>query len=198
MVIAVIGGIASGKSFVIRFFSDKGLPVLEADKIAHRFLEKESPLYPEIVRKFGSEILDKDNNIVRSLLARKVFSNDEKREWLNDMIHPLVYQCLSSEIKKLKSQGKKDIVLEIPLLTSNSILPEINNVVLVTSTKELQIERLKEKKLSKAEIDNRLRAQVPIDEQIKIADYIINNDGTPQELEASLDELWEILQSDWK
>ncbi len=197
LIIAIIGGIATGKSSVIHFFREKGFSVIQADLVAHQFLDPKSPTYSQIVGRFGRDVLDSGGNIVRARLAKKLFRNSQKREWLNSLIHPLVYEKISMMINSFKQESKNDIVLEIPLLTSENRLLEIDKVILVTSPIELQKARLKEKKLSDDEIEQRIKAQVPLKEQLIIADYIINNDGSNKKLQESLNNLWEIFQTEW-
>ncbi|MFO7951687.1 MAG: dephospho-CoA kinase [Bacillota bacterium] len=196
VIIGLTGGIASGKSTVARMLEQKGAYLIDADQLAREAVKPNQPAWQEIVNWLGPSILQKDRNINRTKLANLVFNDKAKLDKLNKIVHPWVGQrliCLSEEIRQ-KDSGAV-LVYDIPLLIEAGMQQMVDLVLLVYVPRETQIQRLQERdKLSRAEAENRLKAQMPLDEKKKYADVVIDNRGMFSETARQVDQFWNNLQ----
>lgn len=198
VIIGLTGGIASGKSTVSEMLIDKGAYLIDADRLAREAVEPDQPAWREIVCWLGESILLPDRNIDRGKLAGIVFNDPQKLEKLNRIIHPRVrsrFLALSSEIKT-RDPGAV-VVYDVPLLIEAGLQKLVDLVVLVYVPRETQILRLRRRdKISRAEAEARLGAQMPIEEKKKLADVIIDNRGTIVETARQVDNFWRKLKND--
>lgn len=196
MIIGLTGGIASGKSTVARMLEQKGAYLLDADQLAREAVEPDQPAWQEIVNWLGPSILLPDRNLDRVRLANLVFNDKAKLEKLNKIVHPWVgkrFISLSEEIRE-KDPGAV-LVYDIPLLLEAGMQETVDLVLLVYVPRETQILRLQERdKLSRSEAESRLKAQMPLDEKKKYADFIIDNRGMLTETARQVDQFWNNLQ----
>lgn len=185
LVIGLTGGIATGKSLVSKIWQKEGAYIIDADEIAKDLVKPHLPSWKKIVDEFGVEILKKDETIDRKRLASIVFSNPDKREILNKIIHPRIKEEI---YKRLKEIGEKDskaiVVIDAPLLIELGEYHGMDKVVVVASSIDKQIERIKIRNgLEEQEARKIIDSQMPISEKIKFADFIIINDGSLEEVE---------------
>jgi len=196
LIIGLTGGIASGKSTVARMLEQKGAYLLDADQLAREAVEPDQPAWQEIVNWLGPSILLPDRNLDRVRLANLVFNDKAKLEKLNKIVHPWVgkrFISLSEEIRE-KDPGAV-LVYDIPLLLEAGMQETVDLVLLVYVPRETQILRLQERdKLSRSEAESRLKAQMPLDEKKKYADFIIDNRGMLTETARQVDQFWNNLQ----
>ncbi|MDI6821675.1 MAG: dephospho-CoA kinase [Actinomycetota bacterium] len=198
-VIGVTGGIATGKSTVAKLLVSRGAKVIDADQISREVMAPKSEVWEKIVSYFGEEILLQDGSIDRKKLAKIVFSDPQELEVLNRLTHPTIIKVIEDRLEELKrTRWDQVIVFDCPLLIEAQLLPLVDEVVVVTTKEETQIKRLEEKGLSAEEARARMRAQIPQEQRIKFADYIVENDGTLDELREKVDELWEAIKADQK
>ncbi|MDI6689673.1 MAG: dephospho-CoA kinase [Actinomycetota bacterium] len=198
-VIGVTGGIATGKSTVAKLLASRGAKVIDADQISREVMAPKSEVWEKIVTYFGEEILLQDGSIDRKKLAKIVFSDPQELEVLNRLTHPSIIKVIEDRLEELKrTRWDQVIVFDCPLLIETQLLPLVDEVVVVTTKEETQIKRLEEKGLSAEEARARMRAQIPQEERVKFADYIVENDGTLDELREKVDELWEAIKADQK
>lgn len=192
MVIGLTGGIASGKSTVAKIFKEKGITVIDADVEARLAVEKGEKAYEEIVAYFGTEILQADGSIHRPKLGEIIFNDKEKRELLNQMVHPRVRERMNEKKEKAIANGEEIIVLDIPLLFETRNVKEFDKTVVVYVDERTQKKRLMARNnLTEEAARARIRSQMPLVEKKQLADEVIDNNGTIAETEAQLISLLE-------
>jgi dephospho-CoA kinase len=188
LIIGLTGGIASGKSTVSKMLKDLSIPVIDADQEARLAVEKGEEAYSAIVDYFGKEIIKEDESIDRAKLGEIVFRNEEKRSVLNRIVHPAVREKMLQKKERYKEEGHSYIVLDIPLLFESQLTSMVDKVIVVYVDEAIQLERLKKRnEFSDAEAQARITSQMPLTEKLKLADAIINNNGTVEETRKQLD-----------
>ena len=193
LLVALTGGIGSGKSLAGQFFADLGAIVVDSDQLSREVIERGTPGIDEVLLRFGDEILT-NGDIDRKKLAAIVFEDEESRINLEEIIHPLVRK--SFEIL-VESASEGDIVInQIPLLVETHGAERFDRVITVISPLEKRKERLKLRGLPSYEIERRISAQASDEERIEISDYIIENDGTEDDLLREVEATFEELQRD--
>jgi len=180
--IAVTGGIACGKSLVGKFLSGQGIPVCEADVLAHEKMSPGTRVFSRVVRVFGNGILGADGAIDRRVLGRRVFSNPQQVAALNAIVHPAVKNAWK-EWLAIKQKTARAAAVVVPLLYEVGEGEGWDAVICVTSAPVLQIQRLKGRGLSRPEACRRMQAQMGTAEKAERADFVIVNDGTRTMLE---------------
>jgi len=185
------GGIATGKTTVASLFKEKGVYIIDADLIAREVVKKGLPAWKMIKEEFGNDVLQEDGELDRKKLGSIVFSSKEKIQKLNSIVHPFVRERMMEEIEKAISM-ERNILLDIPLLFENGIHKWLRPVILVYAPVEVQIERLmKRDGLSREECEKRIKAQMPIEEKKRLADYIIDNSGEISNTKRQVEEVYE-------
>lgn len=182
LIVALTGGIATGKSVAARVLEELGCYVHHADKTAHELMEPEKPAWREIVDHFGEEILNNDKTINRSKLGSIVYSDRKERLFLNKIVHPLVSEKRKEIIQSLEKDGRyKIFVSEAALTIEAGFVQFFDRIVVVYCEKEIQIKRLMERdQISRGEALEKLKIQKDPEEKTKYADYIIDTSGTLQ------------------
>jgi len=184
--VALTGGIGSGKSLVGEILEELGALVIDSDQLAREVIERGSPGYEEVVASFGDSILS-EGQIDRSKLAAVVFNESDLRKKLESIIHPLVREAAEKLARKLPSGAI--LINQIPLLVESDGAKRFDYVVTVSADEEIRRERLRLRGLRDYEITQRMAAQVSDSEREKIANYIIRNDGSIDELTRAVEEL---------
>ena len=184
--VALTGGIGSGKSLVGEILEELGALVIDSDQLAREVIERGSPGYEEVVAAFGDSILS-EGQIDRSKLAAVVFNESDLRKKLESIIHPLVREAAEKLARKLPSGAI--LINQIPLLVESEGAKRFDYVVTVSADEEIRRERLRLRGLRDYEITQRMAAQVSDSEREKIANYIIRNDGSIDELTRAVEEL---------
>lgn len=193
VIIGVTGGFGTGKTTVANLFKEKGAVVLDADKIAHKVLEKKSSL---IKRHFGEDICSSAGKIERKKLAEKVFTNKILLDKLCRFIHPDVKKEILNTIDKIRRSNSdvKAVVLDIPLLIEAGYTDIIDRLVVVKTTRDVQIRRcLKKGCLDKKDVLARIRAQLPISRKVLLADFVIDNNGKLEKTKREVEKIWEAI-----
>jgi dephospho-CoA kinase len=192
MVIGLTGGIASGKSLVADALRDQGLPVIDADVISREVVEPGEPALEQIIEHFGPEILQFDGTLDRKKLGSVIFNDTEKRQVLNQIIHPAVRQRMMTKRDDLVREGNEHVVLDIPLLLENNLSFMVDRVIVVYVNETTQKRRLVERD-GRGEEDAaaRIKSQMPLEEKRELADAVIDNSGTEKETKAQVNELIE-------
>ena len=186
-VIALTGGIGAGKSLVANYFFSLGAEVIDADQLARQAIAQGSGGFEQVVKVFGAGVLS-DGDINRKALGAIVFSDPEKRQKLESIIHPIVQQELAAARSKL-SEGQI-LIYEIPLLVETKAAAKFDSVITVEAPLESRIERLKGRGLDISEIEKRIASQATSDERKAVANYIIENDGTEEDLLHKVESVW--------
>jgi dephospho-CoA kinase len=195
-VFGLTGGIASGKSTVARRFEALGIPVVYADILAREAVAKGSSGFDAVVATFGPDVVGPDGDLDRKVLGERVFKDAELRGKLNAIVHPRVASLAMEKIAKLAAEGHAVACYEIPLLVENGLQEVFRPVVVVAASEELQVERaMARDAIDEAEARRRVRAQKPLSEKVAVADYVIENAGTLDDLVARTDEVAEKIRA---
>ena len=194
-VIGLTGSIGSGKSTVSGFFEKLGAIVIDADQVSRQVVEPGSPALKELTVAFGENILNPDGSLNRTLVAEIVFNSDEKRELLNSIIHPMIFNEINSTIEEYREKGTEIIILEAALiLEKKGLIKLIDKLIVVSIDEETQKKRLEGRgDLSKEQINARINSQLINNEKIKHADYIIDNNQDLVNTREQVRELWDKL-----
>lgn len=193
--IGLTGGMGSGKSTVADCLRSNGIPVIDADVIAHKIMNEESTL-DKIHEIFGKNVFDKDGSLNKVKFSSVLFTNTVKRKKLNEFVHPKVWTEMMDETEKYVTEGSKVIFLDVPLLIESGWHTRVNETWLVKADYNERIERLRLRtNLSTEEIKKRIEIQMPESEKEEYADKIINNGGTIEETEKQvIEELQKIIE----
>jgi dephospho-CoA kinase len=184
------GGIASGKSTVAAMLRAHGLPVLEADKISHGLIEPGGAAYQEVIARFGREILDGNGKIDRARLAAIVFSDREKLDQLNGILHPRVEQELLRQLSKLEKSGSYAVAfVEAALIFEAGLHTKLDGVAVAWCLPEQQVARLTERGMSEAEARRRMAMQMPVEAKLALAAEKIDCSGSIEETRSQVDAL---------
>ena len=185
-VVGLTGGIGTGKSRVADLLEKLGAAVVCADRIVHEIQEAGSEALDEIARVFGPEYIQENGQLDRARLGSLVFTDPSARKKLNDIVHPRVTRAMAERLEGLRTEGAPVVVLDIPLLLegrvagrgTGAVLP-FDEIVVVYADDETQVERVVARDgLSRAEVLDRVRAQMPLEEKRKLANTIIENSGS--------------------
>ena len=177
-ILGLTGGIATGKSTVSRYFSDKGYAVVDADVVARRVVEPGTEGLANIVAHFGTEIIQKDGTLNREKLGAMIFSDAEKRETLNNLLSAQIRRAIMADTETLVNANQPLIVLDIPLLYEAGYETHCDAVMVVYTTEAVQLERLMARNnLTEEEALNRIASQEPIETKKDRADIVIDNNG---------------------
>lgn len=194
--VAVTGGLSCGKSSVCLILKDCGAYVVSADKIAHQLLSSDTNLGQEVVKLLGSDILV-NQKIDRSRIAQIVFHHVELLRELEALIHPAVYEEIDREyqIQKNRVSSSSLFVAEVPLLFESGGEVNFDYTIAVVSELDNCFKRFSLKTgYDRSEFDRRMKTQLPLFEKALLADYVIENNGTLQELEAVTSQLYQELK----
>jgi dephospho-CoA kinase len=196
LIVGLTGGVASGKSLVSQVWKEEGACIIDADRIARELVQPRAPAWKALVKAFGKDILREDGSIHRKKLATRVFSNPVEKDLLNRILHPRIKREIDRRIKGIGQKGPKAIVvIDAALLVETGYYRNVDKVVVVTSTKKQQIERLRrrdqmDQEMARGIIDS----QISGEERIKVADIIIRNEGSRKKTERKAKEVFEELK----
>ena len=196
LIVGLTGGVASGKTAVSKCLGKEGAYVIDADQIARELVRPSEPAWRELIKAFGNEILDQDGAIHRKKLAAIVFSDPRKRNLLNQIIHPRIKEEID---RRKEGIGRKDpaaiIVIDGALLVELGQHREMDKLIVVTSEESQQIERLKQREgISEEEARKVVSSQMPAAEKVKVADFVISNEGSLEETERVAREVFQELK----
>ena len=190
------GGMGSGKTTVGQMLNDLGAHIIDADTITRSLVEPGQPAFQEIVHLLGSGVLRDDGTLDRGKIADRVFNDTGKKAALEAILHPRVFaeeQRQYNEIRK--SDPSALVVLDAALLIESGNYRKVDKVIVVACDEETQIQRILAKnKFTRADIERRLRQQMPLKEKIKFADYVLHNDSGYPELKEKIEALFHQLK----
>jgi dephospho-CoA kinase len=201
--VGLTGGIASGKSTVGAMFVKLGAHLIQADEIAHELMRPGKPVYEEVVRQFGAEILEQDGMIHRKRLAEAAFKGGRVKE-LNRIVHPAV---VKKQEEWMGGVGREDAnaiaMVEAALIIEAGAAERFDRLLVVTAKTEQRVERWAAKMkvdldLARAEVMRRMAAQIADEDKIKQADYVIDNSGSIKETEQQVRAIYGELLSESK
>ncbi len=192
--IGITGNIGSGKSTVAKLLVDRGAALIDADAIA-REVTNDTEVLEQIATQLGNELIV-NGKLDRTKTAELVFKNPDARKILNGIIHPLVRQRSEETMRELalSSSPLPVILQDIPLLFENGLEKTLDAVIVVYAPLEIRLERVKSRSnISESDFYSRDKAQMLLEEKIKLADYVIDNSGGLGALQKQVDEVWEKL-----
>lgn len=202
IIVGITGGIACGKTTVSELLTEKGAIPINADEIGHQLLKADSPVIDELINTFGPEILEESGDVSRKKLGAIVFQDKSARERLNAILHPLIIQRSRSRARQLVMEDPSCVVLlDAPLLIEAGAYDSVDLIVVVTAASETQLQRILERShaqnrpLTESEAQARIDSQMPVSEKVKYADVVIENDGTLEELNKQVNQLWNQLMN---
>ncbi len=180
-VVGLTGGIGSGKSTVARLFAHLGVDVVDADQSARAVVQPGSAALKQIELHFGAEMISSDGHLDRKALRERVFAIDSERQWLESLLHPLIYD---NTLQQLNSANSEYAILESPLLLETTQKDLVNRVLIVDLPENIQLERaLSRDNTTKQQIQAIMAAQLSRKQRLKMADDVICNDQSLLELE---------------
>ena len=196
LIVGLTGGVASGKTAVSQILREEGAYLIDADQIARELVQPHTATWNELIKVFGKEILQEDGSIHRKRLAAKVFSDPEQRNLLNQILHPRIKTEMNKRVKEI---GQKDpnaiVVIDAALLIELGDHREMDKVIVVTSTEKQQIERLKKRDgVDQEEAQRVLSSQMPLEGKMKVADFVIQNEGSFEETRRRVKEVFQELK----
>ncbi len=196
-VVGLTGGIGSGKSTVSLLLQERGAKIIDADKMGHQIYLPETEAWKEIVATFGTEVLNADCTINRAALGQIVFADTQALAKLNAITHPRIYAAIAEQIAALRQNpppALRGIVVEAAVLIEANWIPLVDRVWVVVASEEKVIERvMRQRALTPEEIKRRLAAQLSNAERTRYADLVLVNNGTLEEIKATVEKQWEAL-----
>ena len=193
--IGLTGGIGSGKSSVGKLFENLGAYIFDADSIAKKILQTNEIAQNEIISEFGTDVIDKNGKIEKSKLARIAFQDEIHQLKLNTIIHPFVFKEIDKIFNEVKIKNTNTIfVVDAALIYESGADTHMDYVIVVTSQLRLRIERILNKGgLTREEFLKRVDLQWPEEDKIRMADYVITNNGNEEELAKEANNIYKIL-----
>ena len=191
LIVALTGGIGSGKSTVGQLFEDLGATVTDSDQLARDVVERGTNGFDQIIAAFGDEVL-KNGDLNRAALGELVFKDPAKRKQLEQITHPLIRKAFSKIVES--SKGDSIVVNQIPLLVESNHDYKFDHVITISASEDVRIERLLKRGMNLNQIKQRLQAQSTDAQREQISDSIIRNDKSQAELLPEVEKVWELLQ----
>jgi len=185
MIVGITGVMGSGKSTVTAIFQSEGYAVVDADKISRNIMDPQSEVYKNVLDEFGTSVLNSEKRIDRLKLSELVFNNPIKLTKLNEITHKAILKKVTLEIDDLKRRGENYIAYDCPLPVKHGFMDVVDVIVVVIAPMERRISFIKKRNpnLSIEQIKSRIKNQMSDDEYKNIADYVIENTGSKEELE---------------
>ena len=192
LLVGLTGGIGSGKSTVARLLEERGAVILDADVFARDAVRAGTEGFAAVVRRFGDEIVAPDGELDRSQLASIVFADPAALADLEAIVHPEVRRMIADGIQD-HLDGDRVVVLVNPLLIEMGTHRDCDVVVVVSASPDTQVARSVARGMDEADVRARIAAQLPIDDRAQMADVLLDNEGTLEELAAEVEVLWRDL-----
>jgi dephospho-CoA kinase len=200
--VGLTGGIAAGKSVVGEMFASLGARVIQADAIAHQLMQPGEAVYQEVVRHFGAGILDPDGSVNRARLAEQAFGNPSRIQELNQIVHPAVIRWQQQWMEQVGRRDPHAIAfVEAALILEAGSARSFDRLVVVTCRPEQRVQRWADRlrvdeETARREVTRRMAAQLPDEEKIKAADYVIDNSGSVDETRRQVNEIYRQLKKE--
>ncbi|HQO38088.1 MAG TPA: dephospho-CoA kinase [Candidatus Omnitrophota bacterium] len=188
LVIGLTGGLGTGKTTVAGMLQGFGARVIDADAVGHELLAPGTRVHAALVRRFGTRIVCRRSGAIdREALGRIVFSDDAQLKSLNNIMHPAILKIVKHRIAAVK---KGVVVVDAPLLVETGFHRHVDRLVVVTASRNHQIKRVQSsRRLSKAAAFRRIHSQIPLQDKVRMADFVIDNNGTRKDLRKAVTEL---------
>jgi len=183
-VVALTGNYGMGKSSVTSLFRDCGAYTLDSDAIVAGLLKKKAVI-EKIRSLLGPQVLNPDHSLNKSVVADIIFQNKTARKKIEALLHPLVFQAMETSVKKIKPADRV-VIVEVPLLFESGLQKRFDKTIAVFTNQKTALSRLKGKGISRKDALARLHAQMDIRQKKRLADYVIDNNGTRQQTKAQV------------
>jgi len=191
--IGLTGGIGSGKTTACEIFTELGVPVIDADIIAHDLVKPGMPALEEIIKVFGKEVTLNDGTLDRKTIRDKVFANSNERKKLEDILHPAVYREISVQVENINSRY---CIISIPLLLETGASKTVDRILLIDVPREQQLERASNRdNTNKNDINAIIDSQISRNDRLSAADDIVDNNGDINDLRKKIYELNEFYST---
>jgi dephospho-CoA kinase len=197
IIVGVTGNIATGKTTVAGFFKELGAYVVDWDELSREVVRPHSKAWKEISKHFGNGVLNADLKINRQKLADIVFSDERELAKLNQIVHPQVIEMDRRTTNAIKNRDPDALIIkDIPLLFEVARPIFVDRVIVVSASEGTQLRRLEEKGIDRSDAQRRIESQLPIEEKVKSADFVIDNDGTLGETSRQVEDLYTLLRKE--
>ncbi|MDP9343151.1 MAG: dephospho-CoA kinase [Actinomycetota bacterium] len=189
LLVGLTGGIGSGKSTVAAMLAERGAVVVDADDLARRAVESGTPGFHQVEKAFGPSVLRPDGSLDREALAAVVFRDPESRRKLESIVHPEVARLFMEERGRHEGTDRV-LVYVVPLLVENGLQGMFDVVLAVTADEATRLARLEARGMAPEAARERMAVQLPDADRERVADVVIRNDGSREDLERRVDEVW--------
>jgi dephospho-CoA kinase len=193
--IALTGGIATGKSYVLDQFRRRGVAVLDADHLTHGVMEAGTEATTAIATRFGADILAPDGSVDRRKLGPIVFADASARRELEAIVHPAVHRAIAAGVRASELMGDAIVIVDVPLLYEVGSEKDFDRVIVTSCSLEKQLARLRERGFSEEAARQRIAAQWPTEKKAARADYVVTTDGTYAETDQRVAQILRELRS---
>jgi dephospho-CoA kinase len=194
--IGLVGGVASGKSLVARMLVELGAGLLDADRTGHSLLADDPDVQQALRQRWGAKVFSSDGSVDRAAVASRVFgpnhSADAELQFLQQLLHPRIGRRLAELGRQFDEAGTPAVVLDAPLLLEAGWKPFCDIVLMIDVPREVRLQRAKHRGWTEEEFDRREAAQVSVEEKRRLADVIISNTGTEDELRQVVRAFWNV------
>ena len=194
--VGLTGGISTGKTTVGAMFVELGCRLIDSDRITHELFEPGGAVHQAVVAEFGPRIQSPDGRIDRSRLGEIVFNDPARRQKLNQLVHPAVIERQKEFLKSVEAEDAEGVaIVDAALMIEVGTYKNYDKVVVVVCSPEQQRSRLEERAgLSDKEIDKRIQSQMPLEEKVQYADFVIDNSGSLEETRLQVVSTYEKLR----
>lgn len=185
MIIGVTGGIGSGKTTTASFFQDLGIETINADEVCRTIVQDNSKVFNQIVEHFGDKILTNNNELNRAKLREIIFSNNNERVWIENLLHPIVNKEMLQTAKNLSAPY---CIIDSPLIIESNFHLLVDKLIVIDCNEDKQIERImKRNNFSKKEVQKIIDAQLTRDKRLQYADFVITNNDSLANLKSRVE-----------
>lgn len=190
--VGLTGGIGAGKSEVTRRFAELGATIIDADALAREVVAVGTPGLAAVVAEFGEEMLAPDGSLDRDKLAALVFNDDDARQRLNGIVHPMVGERVMQLMTDAQENDPDGVVInDVPLIVEANVAERYDVIVVVDAPEQIQLDRLTGVRgMTEADAKARMSKQASRDERRRVAHYVIDNSGDLHALQTQVDEIW--------
>jgi len=179
IVVGLTGGVGSGKSTVAGMLQELGARVVDADRLAREVVAPGEPALQAIRAEFGDDVLTEDGALNRPALAARVFDDPDALARLNAIVHPAVANRAAEAFEAARLRGDRWVVYDVPLLYENGLEDMFEKIIVVSSSEEVRRQRLQAREQwSTGDIEARFQSQIPLEEKVPRADFVIDNEGS--------------------
>lgn len=196
--VGLTGGIATGKSTVSGLIRAQGIPVIDADELAREVVKPQTKGLQQVVNLFGPDVLAADGSLDRARMGQIVFRDRQKLDQLENIIHPLIRERVEELKRELRAAGHHLAIYDVPLLFEKNMEPLFDGVIVVACDSEQQLQRF----IARNGVDEmaaraRITQQLPIEDKVKRADWVVDNSGTKAQLEKNVNALLAELKEEF-